>query len=198
MGRAVAQTAEIRTPRSWPESGLVDARRGYNTAVADEAQSHAQLQGVLTELRRQSAAQGVLLLSGDGAVLHSVGDIHADLDALAAYAASAVMVGERLGESAAFGAPEAVMVVYGGRAVVMAPLGPVVAVVIGAASQLGVLRLALARYLDDLNAALRGELASGHQGSDPAFSGGDGSPDDGDESLTGEDLSSIRINPGLV
>jgi len=198
MGRAVAQTAEIRTPRSWPESGLVDARRGYNTAVADEAQSHAQLQGVLTELRRQSAAQGVLLLSGDGAVLHSVGDIHADLDALAAYAASAVMVGERLGESAAFGAPEAVMVVYGGRAVVMAPLGPVVAVVIGAASQLGVLRLALARYLDDLNAALRGELASGHQGSDPAFSGGDGSPDDGDESLSGEDLSSIRINPGLV
>ena len=198
MGRAVAQTAEIRTPRSWPESGLVDARRGYNTAVADEAQSHAQLQGVLTELRRQSAAQGVLLLSGDGAVLHSVGDIHADLDALAAYAASAVMVGERLGESAAFGAPEAVMVVYGGRAVVMAPLGPVVAVVIGAASQLGVLRLALARYLDDLNAALRGELASGHQGSDPAFSGGDGSPDDGDESLSGEDLSSMRINPGLV
>ena len=176
----------------------MDAHRGYNTAVADEAQSHAQLQGVLTELRRQSAAQGVLLLSGDGAVLHSVGDIHADLDALAAYAASAVMVGERLGESAAFGAPEAVMVVYGGRAVVMAPLGPVVAVVIGAASQLGVLRLTLARYLDDLTAALRGALASGPQGKDPAFSGGDGSPDDGDESLTGEDLSSIRINPGLV
>src|SRR5881628_21654 len=123
MGRAVAQTAEIRTPRSWPESGLVDARRGYNTAVADEAQSHAQLQGVLTELRRQSAAQ-------------------------------------------------AVMVVYGGRAVVMAPLGPVVAVVIGAASQLGVLRLTLARYLDDLNAALRGELASGpHAGESPASDG---------------------------
>ena len=198
MGRAVAQTAEIRTPRSWPDAGLVDARRGYNTAVADESQSHAQLQGVLTELRRQSAAQSVLLLSGDGAVLHSVGDIHADLDALAAYAASAVMVGERLGESAAFGAPEAVMEVYGGRAVVMAPLGPVVAVVIGAASQLGGLRLTLARYLDDLNAALRGALASGPQGSNPELSGTNGSPDDGDDSLTGEDLSSMRINPGLV
>src|SRR5437667_4303284 len=191
MGRAVAQTAEIRTPRSWPESGLVDARRGYNTAVDDEAQSHPQMEGVLAELRRQSAAQGVLLLSGDGAVLHSVGDIHTDLDALAAYAASAAMVGERLGESAAFGAPEAVMVVYGGRAVVMAPLGPVVAVVIGAGSQLGVLRLTLARYLDDLTAALRGALSSGPQGKDPAFSGGD-------EALAEEDLSTFRINPGLV
>src|SRR2546430_14799779 len=114
MGRAVAQTAEIRTPRSWPDAGLVDARRGYNTAVADESQSHAQLQGVLTELRRQSAAQSVLLLSGDGAVLHSVGDIHADLDALAAYAARAGVGGERLGERAAVGAPGAGMVGDGG------------------------------------------------------------------------------------
>src|SRR2546428_2218183 len=124
MGRAVAQTAEIRTPRSWPDAGLVDARRGYNTAVADESQSHAQLQGVLTELRRQSAAQGVLLGSGDGAVLHSVGDIHADLDALAAYAASAVLGGERLGERAAFRAPRAGMVGHGGRAGAIAPLAP--------------------------------------------------------------------------
>jgi len=169
----------------------VDTRRGYNTAVADESQSHAQLQGVLTELRRQSAAQGVLLLSGDGAVLHSVGDIHTDLDALAAYAASAVMVGERLGESAEFGAPEAVMVVYGGRAVVMAPLGPVVAVLIGAASQMGILRLTLARYLDDLGAALRRELPSGsHASEPPAF--------DADDPAADEDLSSVRINPGLV
>jgi len=75
--------------------------------------------------------------------------------------------------------------------VVMAPLGPVVAVVIGAASQLGVLRLTLARYLDDLNAALRGELASGpHAGESPAS--------DGDEALAEEDLSTFRINPGLV
>src|SRR2546428_11713375 len=146
MGRAVAQTAEIRTPRSWPESGLVDARRGYNPAVDDEAQSHPQMEGVLAELRRQSAAQGVLLLSGDGAVLHSVGDIHADLDALAAYAASAVMVGERLGESAAFCAPEAVMVVDGGRAVVMAPLGPGGAVGVGGASQLRGFRVDLAGF----------------------------------------------------
>src|SRR5947209_18280427 len=115
MGRAVAQTAEIRTPRSWPDAGLVDARRGYNTAVADEAQSHAQLQGVLTELRRQSAAQGVRLLSGDGAVLHSVGDIQAELDGLAAYVASDVMGGERLGGSAACGAAVAVKVEYGVR-----------------------------------------------------------------------------------
>lgn len=158
--------------------------------MTNDAQSHKQLQGVLTELRRQSAAQAALLLSGDGAVLQSVGDLHTDLDVLAAYAASAVMVGERLGEGAAFGPPEAVMVVYGGRAVVMAPLGPVVAVVIGAASQLGVLRLTLARYLDDLSAALRGELPSGARGK-PAASGGSDPPTD-------EDLTNIRINPGLV
>src|SRR5207245_10567348 len=130
-------------------AALVDERRWYCTAVADVSQSQAQLQCVVAEMGRPWADQKGRLLSGDGAVLHSVGDIHVDLDALAAYAASAVMVGERRGESAAFGAPEAVMVVYGGRAVVMAPLGPVVAVVIGAASQLGVLRLTLARYLDD-------------------------------------------------
>ena len=164
--------------------------------MSNYGQFHEQLQAVLTELRRQSAAHAALVLSGDGAVLQSVGDLHTDLDALAAYAASAVMVGERLGEGAAFGPPEVVMVVYGGRAVVMAPLGPVVAVVIGAASQLGVLRLTLARYLDDLNAALRGELAPPHVG-DPG-AGGHDSPTDGDHSLTGEGLPGIRINPGLV
>lgn len=152
--------------------------------------SHEQLQTVLTELRRQSAAQAALLLSGDGKVLESVGEIRMDLDSLAAYAASSVMVCERLGESAAFGAPEAVMVVFAGRAVVMAPLGPAVAVLIGSAAQMGSLRLTLARYLDDLAAALRGELHTAPKGGRPAASPGDPTP--------GETLAAIRINPGLV
>ncbi len=167
------------------------SRRGYNTPVTNEQQINEQVQTVLTELRRQSAAQAVLMLSGDGVVLHSIGDLQTDLDALAAYAASSVMVSERLGESAAFGPPEVVMMVYGGRAVVMAPLGPVVAVIIGAASQLGMLRLAVARYLDDLSAALRGELPSGPHASETPASAGD-------DSIADEDLSGIRINPGLV
>ncbi len=153
--------------------------------------SNKQLQVVLTELRRQSAAQAALMLSGDGVVLHSVGDAHTDLDTLAAYAASSVMVCERLGESASFGPPEVVMVVYGGRAVVMAPLGLAVAVVIGAASQLGALRLALARYLDDLIAALKGELPSGSKARQTPAS-------DGDDPSADDDLTTIRINPGLV
>src|SRR3989442_14790031 len=101
------------------------------------------------------------MLSGDGVVLHSIGDLQTDLDALAAYAASSVMVSERLGESAAFGAPEVVMVVYGGRAGVMAPLGPVGAVIIGAGSQLGMVRLAVARELGDPSAGPRGGPAPG-------------------------------------
>src|SRR5574341_466227 len=105
--------------------GVPNPHLGHNTTV-----SHEQLQTVLTELRRQSAAQAALLLSGDGMVLESVGEARMDLDSLAAYAASSVMVCERLGESASFGAPEVVMVGFAGRAVVMAPLGPAVAVLI--------------------------------------------------------------------
>jgi len=67
----------------------------------------------------------------------------------------------------------------------------VVAVIIGAASQLGMLRLAVARYLDDLSAALRGELPSGPHGSETQAAAGD-------DSMADEDLSGIRINPGLV
>lgn len=132
-----------------------------------------------------------MLLSGDGLVLHAVGDAKADLDALAAYAASSVMVCERLGESASFGPPEAVMAVYGGRAVVMAPLGPALAVIIGSASQLGSLRLTLIRYLDDLAAALKGQLPERPNPGPAKGSGHNESPaDDG--------VAGVRINPGLV
>ncbi len=152
--------------------------------------SHEQLQTVLTEVRRQSAAQAALLLSGDGKLLESVGETRMDLDSLAAYAASSVMVCERLGESASFGAPEAVMVVFAGRAVVMAPLGPAVAVLIGSAAQMGSLRLTLARYLDDLAAALKGELRTAPKGGRTAAPP-DATPSD-------QTLTAIRINPGLV
>ncbi len=166
-------------------AGVADPHLGHNTTV-----SHEQLQTVLTEVRRQSAAQAALLLSGDGKVLESVGEARMDLDSLAAYAASSVMVCERLGESASFGAPEAVMVVFAGRAVVMAPLGPAVAVVIGSAAQMGSLRLTLARYLDDLAAALKGEFRTAPKGGRTAASPGD-TPSDGT-------LAAVRINPGLV
>jgi len=150
--------------------------------------SREQLQTVLEEARRQSAAQAALVLSGDGMVLASVGEARTDLDSLAAYAASSVMVCERLGESASFGAPEAVMVVFAGRAVVMTPLGPAVAVLIGSSAQTGALRLTLARYVDDLLAALRGDLRA-------VAKGGPVAPSDGP---AGQPLSTIRINPGLV
>lgn len=159
---------------------------GHNTSMTSE-----HLKPVLTELRRQAAAQAALLLSGDGVVLGAVGEAHADLDGLAAYAASSVMVCERLGESASFGPPEAVLVVFGNRAVVMAPLGPAVAVLIGAAAQMGSLRLTLIRYLDDLAAALKGERHS-------APKADNGASPEGEDPSSDDSLTGIRINPGLV
>ncbi len=132
-----------------------------------------------------------MLLSGDGLVLHAIGDAKVDLDALAAYAASSVMVCERLGESASFGPPEAVMAVYAGRAVVMAPLGPTLAVIIGSAAQLGSLRLTMTRYLDDLAAALKGQLPERPNPGPAKASESDDPPAD-------DDLAAVRINPGLV
>ena len=144
-----------------------------------------QLKTILTEARRQSAAQAAMLLSGDGVVLESVGDAQADLDTLAAYAASSVMVCERLGESASFGSPEAVMVVFPSRAVAMAPLGPAMAVLIGSASQLGTLRLTLMRFVDDLGAALRGEPRRAAPASTNA------------DAPAGDRTKVVRITPGL-
>ncbi len=146
-----------------------------------------QLRSILTEIRRQSAAQAALLLSGDGVVLESVGEAHVDLDTLAAYAASSVMVCERLGESASFGSPEAVMVVFPARAVVMAPLGPAMAVLIGSAAQLGALRLTLLRYLDDLAMALKGARRT----VPPAQAGAGG------DAPAEERPRPMRITPGL-
>ena len=146
-----------------------------------------QLQSVLSEIRRQSAAQAALLLSGDGVVLEAVGEAHVDIDTLAAYAASSVMVCERLGESASFGSPEAVMVVFPTRAVVMAPLGPATAVLIGSAAQLGSLRLTLLRYLDDLAMALKGE----RRAAPPAQAGAGG------DTPAETRPRPMRITPGL-
>ena len=145
-----------------------------------------QIKTILTEARRQSAAQAALLLSGDGVVLESGGDAQADLDTLAAYAASSVMVCERLGESASYGSPEAVMVVFPARAVAMAPLGPAMAVLIGSASQLGTLRLTLLRFVDDLAAALRGEPRRA-----AISTSADADPPAGDRT------KAARITPGL-
>ncbi len=77
---------------------------------------------------------------------------------LAAYAASNMMTSERMGESVDCGMPESVIVIYQDRAVVMAPLGPVVAILIGSSAQLGNLRLQLKRAMVDLSVALRDEL----------------------------------------
>jgi predicted regulator of Ras-like GTPase activity (Roadblock/LC7/MglB family) len=119
-----------------------------------------RLADVLWDLKRSGGAQGVVVSSGDGLVLETAGDPQLDPETLAAYAASGLMVGERLGESGAFGPPEAVVIVYGARAVVVAPVGPAVAVLVGPAARAGALRLALLRHLDILARAVGEEFGA--------------------------------------
>ncbi len=118
------------------------------------------LASVLWDLKRAGGAQAAMVSSGDGLVLETAGDPPVDPETLAAYAASGLMVGERLGDSGAFGPPEAVVIVYGARSVVLAPVGPAVAVLVGSAAQAGALRLALLRHMDALARAVREEFGT--------------------------------------
>lgn len=113
---------------------------------------------LLEAMRAAANATAALMLSGDGLVLATAGEPGVDPEPLAAYAASGVMGFERFGEGAAYGPPEAVMVTYHNRALVMTPVGPAVAVLMGSASHLGILRLELLRHVDALAAALKDEV----------------------------------------
>ena len=113
---------------------------------------------ILKDMKGKASAEAALLISSDGLVLGAVQDDGIELESLAAYAASNMMTSERMGESVDCGMPESVIVIYQDRAVVMAPLGPVVAILIGSSAQLGNLRLQLKRAMVDLSVALRDEL----------------------------------------
>ncbi len=113
---------------------------------------------ILKDMKGKASAEAALLTSSDGLVLGAVQDDGIELESLAAYAASNMMTSERMGESVDCGMPESVIVIYQDRAVVMAPLGPVVAILIGSSAQLGNLRLQLKRAMVDLSVALRDEL----------------------------------------
>ncbi|HET6781302.1 MAG TPA: hypothetical protein VFH67_04335 [bacterium] len=114
---------------------------------------------ILKDMKGKASAEAAVLTSSDGLVLGAVQDHGIEVEALAAYGSSTMMTSERMGESAACGTPESVIVIYQGKALVMAPLGPAVAILLGSnVAQLGNLRLQLKRATIDLSAALRDEL----------------------------------------
>ncbi|MEX0766443.1 MAG: roadblock/LC7 domain-containing protein [bacterium] len=114
---------------------------------------------ILKDMKGKASAEAALLTSSDGLVLGAVQDDGIELESLAAYAASNMMTSERMGESVDCGIPESVIVIYQDKAVVMAPLGPVVAIMIGSSiTQVGNLRLQMKRAMVDLSAALRDEM----------------------------------------
>jgi predicted regulator of Ras-like GTPase activity (Roadblock/LC7/MglB family) len=112
----------------------------------------------LEAMRTAAKAKAAVMLSGDGVVLATAGEPGVDLTSLAPYAASGVMGFERFGEGAAYGAPEVVTVTYQNRTLVMAPVGPAVAVLMGSASNMGVMRLELLRHAEALAAALNDQV----------------------------------------
>lgn len=151
-----------------------------------------KLATILNGMKTRAAADAALLTSADGLVLEAVNDTGIDIESLAAYAASNVMVCERLGEIVAFGAPESVVIFYQGRALVMAPLGPVVAVLVGSKSaQPGNLRLQLRRTMDELSAALQEELQLPNDAS-PERAAGD--PERNGNRSTAPDVIASSIN----
>ncbi len=117
-----------------------------------------RLSEILKDMKAKSSAEAAVLTSSDGLVLDAVQDEGLDLESLAAYAATSVTASERIGESVHCGAPESVIIIYQGKALVMAPLGPVVAMLLGTGAQIGNLRLQLKRSMADLSAALEEEL----------------------------------------
>ncbi|HEU5298674.1 MAG TPA: roadblock/LC7 domain-containing protein [bacterium] len=118
-----------------------------------------RLATIIKGLKERSEASAALLTSADGLVLEAVDDTGLDMESLAAYAASSVMVSERMGEMTEFGAPEAVVVFYRGHSLVINPLGPVVIVLVGTdRTPAGALRMYLRRAAAELAAAVQDEL----------------------------------------
>lgn len=133
-----------------------------------------RLAAIMKDLKERSAADAALLTSADGLVLEAVNDTGLDMESLAAYAASSVMVSERMGEMTEFGAPESVVVFYRGHTLVINPLGPVVAVLVAANhTPPGALRMHLRRAQVELTEAVQDELR-------PQAMNGNGAPPSGD------------------
>lgn len=118
-----------------------------------------RLATIIKGLKERADADAALLTSADGLVLEAVNDTGLDMESLAAYAASSVMVSERMGEMTEFGAPESVVVFYRGHTLVIHPLGPVVAVLVGAdRTPPGALRMHMRRAAVELSGAVHDEL----------------------------------------
>lgn len=115
---------------------------------------------VLNELRARSGAHAALVVSPDGLVLDAAQEGDMACDALAVSAASHVISSQQLGDDVQFGVLDAVIVIYQERALLMAPVGGAVLVLVGAVGQLGNLRLQHRRNLGALAAALQEELSA--------------------------------------
>ncbi len=114
---------------------------------------------LLNMLKARAAVDAVVLTTGDGLVVDGIGEKDTDIEAIAAYAASYASVSARMAEESNVGPVDTVIVVYQGRAMVVAPVDStvVVALVGRGGMQLGNMRLQLQRCLKDLAAALQEE-----------------------------------------
>lgn len=114
---------------------------------------------ILDMLKTRAAVDAVVLTTEDGLVVDGIAEKGTDIDSIAAYAASYVSVSARMGEESQLGPVDSVIVVYEGRAMVVAPVDAtiVVAIVGGGGMQLGNMRLQLQRSLKHLAAALQEE-----------------------------------------
>lgn len=131
-----------------------------------------RLATIMKDLKERAMADAALLTSADGLVLESVNDTGLDMESLAAYAASSVMVSERMGEMTEFGAPECVVVFYRGHTLVINPLGPVVAVLVAADhTPPGALRMHLRRVQVELTDAVQDHLRPQANGNGAAHTG---------------------------
>lgn len=115
---------------------------------------------VLEAIKTKAAAEAALLISVDGQVLATTSNTDAGLTAIATYAANYVSVSERMGEDTQRGAAQAVILIYRGKAVVLAPLGrSAVALIVGSrGAHLGNLRHQLQKGIGDLARAVVDEM----------------------------------------
>ncbi len=116
-----------------------------------------QVAAVLNTIKKRAAAQAVLLTTEVGLVVDGVAEEGVDLEAIAAYAASYASASARMGEETHFGAVDSVLVIYQGKAMVVAPVDAtvVVALVGTGGAQLGNMRLQVRRGIADLARSLQ-------------------------------------------
>jgi len=123
----------------------------------------AKVTDILTSIKKRAAVDAVVLTTDDGLALDSVAEPEVDTETIAAYAASYASSSMRMGEESQYGAMDAIIVVYQGHAVVVAPVDKsvVLAAIGNGGSHLGKMHMYIQRIRPDLAAALREEqLAS--------------------------------------